>query len=389
MASTKQYLARNPWIISIVILVIIGVWLISGMLGPQETPPTHTASQGTSQQSAPLAKVAVSTVTAQPITRTIALYGRTAPDRKATLGAEVAGNVEQLLIRKGQFVKKGQAIVQLNKADRELQLQRALALLSVRSKEFNAAKSLRERGLQGEVALTKAQASLVEAKATVKNLELALSNTTITAPFDGIVNILHVEQGDYLGVGDPVANVVDLDPLVITADVSERHIQSIHHGQKAQVILSTGLTLDAKLRYKASIASETTNTFPIELEVANPDSALAAGISAEVDLILDSQSAIKVTPSMLALDEIGNLGIKTLVADNKVAFAPIAIVKVEPDGVWLGGLGEQVNVITVGQGFVRNGDTVIPVETASINNSPSNDVPDTKTPVNPKQTGGE
>lgn len=233
MASAKQYLARNPWIISVMILIIMGVWLISGIVSSPEAPPANTSAQETSQQSVPLAKVVVSTVTAQPITRTVALYGRTAPDRKATLGAEVSGNVEQLLIRKGQFVKKGQALVQLNKADRELQLQRALALLSVKSKEFNAAKSLRERGLQGEVALTRAQAGLVEAKATVKNLELALSNTTVTAPFDGIVNILHVEQGDYLGIGDPIANVVDLDPLVITADVSERHIQSIHHGQKA------------------------------------------------------------------------------------------------------------------------------------------------------------
>ncbi|MDO6496616.1 efflux RND transporter periplasmic adaptor subunit [Photobacterium sanguinicancri] len=387
MASAKQYLARNPWIISVMILIIMGVWLISGIVSSPEAPPANSSAQETSQQSVPLAKVVVSTVTAQPITRTVALYGRTAPDRKATLGAEVSGNVEQLLIRKGQFVKKGQALVQLNKADRELQLQRALALLSVKSKEFNAAKSLRERGLQGEVALTRAQAGLVEAKATVKNLELALSNTTVTAPFDGIVNILHVEQGDYLGIGDPIANVVDLDPLVITADVSERHIQSIHHGQKANITLSTGLSLAGKLRYKASIASETTNTFPIELEVANPNSSLAAGISAEVDLILDKQSAIKVTPSMLALDEIGNLGIKTLIADNKVAFAPIAIVKVEPDGVWLGGLGEQVDVITVGQGFVRNGDTVIPVDTDPINETSVSDAPLNKNHT--KQTGGE
>lgn len=106
-----------------------------------------------------------------------------------------------------------------------------------------------------------------------------------------------------------------------------------------------------------------------------------------MDLILDKQSAIKVTPSMLALDEIGNLGIKTLVADNKVAFAPIAIVKVEPDGVWLGGLGEQVDVITVGQGFVRNGDTVIPVDTDPINETSVSDDPLNKSHT--KQTGGE
>ncbi|GAL06715.1 membrane-fusion protein [Photobacterium aphoticum] len=63
---------------------------------------------------------------------------------------------------------------------------------------------------------------------------------------------------------------------------------------------------------------------------------------------------------MLALDEAGNLGIKTIVDNDKVKFIPIAVVKVEPDGVWLGDTPNPVEVITVGQGFVRDGDTVIP-----------------------------
>ncbi|OAN18764.1 efflux transporter periplasmic adaptor subunit [Photobacterium jeanii] len=362
MTSIKLFFTRRPWVLSIIIIAVITLWLLSGIMSsPSDDVSLSSAPATDAKQEIPLAKVKVDTVHAQPITRTISLYGRTAPDRKATLGAEVSGSVEKLLIRKGQRVKQGQALVQLNKADRELQLQRAQALLKVRSKEYNAAKSLRERGLQNEVALVQAQAALVEAKASVKNLELALGNTRILAPFDGVVELLHVEQGDYLGVGDPVAVVVDLDPLVITADVSERHIRSISQGQAADVKLSTGDKLNAKLRYKASIASEQTNTFPIELEVPNPQFTYAAGISAEVDLILASQTAIKVTPSMLALDETGNLGIKTLGLDDKVVFAPIEVVKVDPDAVWLGGLGDKVDVITVGQGFVRDGDTVISV----------------------------
>jgi multidrug efflux system membrane fusion protein len=63
----------------------------------------------------------------------------------------------------------------------------------------------------------------------------------------------------------------------------------------------------------------------------------------------------------LALDEAGNIGVKTIDSDNKVVFTKIDIVKSEPSGVWLAGLGERANVITLGQGFVRIGDTVDPV----------------------------
>ena len=364
MKLTKIHFARRPWILSIIILLAIGLWLLSGYYpAPEPVSPTDSNASQSSRE-APLAKVIVSSFKSEPTHRSISLYGRTAPDREATLGAQVSGTVEKQLVQKGQRVTTGQALIQLDKADRELQLKRAEALLRVREKEHKAAKSLRERGLQGEVALSKAEAELIEAKAEVRNLELALGYTQITAPFDGIVEKLHVEKGDYLGVGDPVATVVDLDPLVINADVSERHIQQIHTGQEAKISLVNGYGTNGKLRYQASVASSKTNTFAIEIEIPNPDMAITAGISADVELALDTQTAIKVAPSMLALDESGNLGIKTIVGENQVAFVPISIVKVEPDSIWLGGVGEQVDVITVGQGFVRDGDSVIAVRQA-------------------------
>ncbi len=113
------------------------------------------------------------------------------------------------------------------------------------------------------------------------------------------------------------------------------------------------------------ISSASTNTFPIEIEIDNSDGLLPAGVSAEVKLNLETRDAIKVTPAMLALDEAGNLGVKTLVSVDdapSVKFVGIQLVKAEQDGVWLTGLGQKVDIITVGQGFVRDGDSVIAVE---------------------------
>lgn len=363
MLPLKQLLSRKPWIISLCVILGIGLWLLSGRSSDDATKPDPSAA---TRQSAtpPLAKVVVEQFQTSPTQKTITLYGRTAPDREATLAAEVRGTVEQLQIRKGQRVTQGQPLIRLDKADRELQLKRAQARLRVREKEFNAARSLRAKGLQGEVALSQAEAALIEAKATVQNLALALEDTVVTAPFDGIIENLLVEQGDYLGVGDPVATIVDLNPLVISADVNERHIQQIRRGMDANITLVDGATTQGELRYQASVADPQTNTFAIEIEIPNPDMRLNAGASASVELVLDTREAIKVSPSMLALDEAGNLGIKTLVKENKVSFVPISIVKVEPDGIWLDGVGKQVFVITVGQGFVRDGENVIPVQQA-------------------------
>ena len=135
--------------------------------------------------------------------------------------------------------------------------------------------------------------------------------------------------------------------------------------QSALVRLLGREEAEGRLRYVSRISSAATNTFPIEIEIDNSKGLLPAGVSAEVTLNLETRDAIKITPAMLALDEAGNLGVKTLVSVDDsptVKFVGIQLVKAEQDGVWLTGLGQRVDIITVGQGFVRDGDSVIAVE---------------------------
>ena len=357
-----RYFSERPWVISFLLLFAISTWLGFGMLRAQE-PVTSTTQ---SIKEAPLAKVQYQTFDAVLMAKTVDLYGRTAPDRQAKLGAEVAGKVVALLVRKGDSVKKGQAIAQINKDDLDIQLDQAKAGLSVKEKEFKAAKLLKSKGLQGEVAYSSAQAALVDAKANVKKVQLALRNSLIRAPFNGIVDYLYIEVGDFVGVGDPVATVIDLQVLVIEADVSERHVQNLQKNQSAKIRLINGESVEGKLRYLSRVSSVATNTFPIEIEIANPQQKVPAGVSAEVELNLEMKKAIKVSPAMLALDESGNLGVKVL-KENRVKFIPIQLVKAEQDGVWLTGLGDSADIITVGQGFVRENDNVIAVKSDTIN----------------------
>ncbi len=353
-----SFFSHRPWILSAILFFVLIFWLTLGKSEAEESTVEEPP-----QDVVPFAKVVVTNFKAKLTERTISLYGRTAPDREATLGAQIAAQVETILVRKGTTVTKGTPLVQLDKADLVLQLSQTKATLSVKEKEYKAAKSLRSKGLSGEVAFSKAQAGLAEAKARVKYAQLMLKNTTIVAPFSGVVELLHVEVGDFVSKGDPIASVVDLDPLVIQADVSEKHISMLKPKQSASITFMNRPEVEGKLRYISRMSSPTTNTFPIEVEIPNPKQLMAAGISAEVDLNLEQTLAIKVTPAMLALDADGNLGVKTVVkleehSFDSVKFVPIQLVKAEDDGVWLSGLGEQVDIITVGQGFVRDGDGV-------------------------------
>ncbi|WP_337241278.1 HlyD family secretion protein, partial [Vibrio cholerae] len=81
-----------------------------------------------------------------------------------------------------------------------------------------------------------------------------------------------VGGGDFGGVGDPIATVIDLETLVIEADVSERHIQYLKDGLQADVRTINGQHHLGALRYIGRVSSVSTNTFPIEIEIDNRNS---------------------------------------------------------------------------------------------------------------------
>jgi hypothetical protein len=118
-------------------------------------------------------------------------------------------------------------------------------------------------------------------------------------------------------------------------------------------------TSEAAAATPTSAASET-RTFLAEIEVENADGAIPAGISAEVIIPTGEATAHFLSPSIVSLDTQGVLGIKTVNTDNVVEFFPIQVVKAQIDGIWVTGLPETVDVITVGQGYVNEDETVSP-----------------------------
>jgi multidrug efflux system membrane fusion protein len=327
-------------------------WIGSGILFAEENQPKARKSQQVS-----LVRVTVEHVIADEVTREITLYGRTEPDRVSTLRAEVKGLVLKVHVQEGQRVSQGQKIVSLENANNVSRLESAKSTLQQREVELKGVQSLKEQGYQSKTALAQATANLELAKADVVSYELAIFKSHIIASFDGIINERFVEVGDFLKDGDKVAMLVDLDPLVISAQVTEANIQELKIQQNASGRMVSGDSLQGHIRYISSLSEPGTNTFKIEVEVPNPEFSQMAGMSTELALPLQKTWAMRITPSVMALDEKGNLGVKTVVNEH-VKFIPIDIVKSDSQGVWLSGMGPQADIITLGHGFVRDGDKV-------------------------------
>ena len=346
-------------------------WIYSGQLeddpfaaDPAETEtvteaaPTPAAEEA--ERKIPTVRVLDSTAVAH---RAVLLYtGRTESDRHAILRAETDGRIVEVLAEESAVLENGAEIVKIGVADRPARLREANALIRQREIEYEAAESLAGKGFQTRSAQAEAEANLSAARAQREEIRVDLNRTTISAPFSGVLESRSVEVGDYVRAGDEVARIGDYDPVVVTIQVSEREISRVDEGVVADIELISGITLPGVVSRIATTADPGTRTFEVELKVPNEGSLIRDGMTAKVQLPSQEVFAHQITPALLALNDAGQVGVKTLNAENVVEFHPIQIVEDRADSMWVSGLPRDATLIVVGQAFVAPGVKVEPVE---------------------------
>ena len=196
--------------------------------------------------------------------------------------------------------------------------------------------------------MAEALANLDAARARVEQVQIEIANTSLRAPFDGLLEERPVEIGDYVNDGSEVARVLDVDPLVVIGAVTQQERPHIELGDVGQAHLFTGETLEGRVRYLSAESDEATRTYQVELEIPNADGVLSAGVSTEIHIHTEPTAAHRISSALLSLDATGRLGVKGLDREDH----PVKIMRAEAGGVWVTGLPDPVRVITVGQGFV-------------------------------------
>jgi membrane fusion protein, multidrug efflux system len=290
--------------------------------------------------------------------RTIRLSGITKADKRAALAARADGVINGLTLAKGGTVTAGEVVMTLEGPEAEAQEKIAAIALTQKETDLERAERLFAGGNLPEIEVTNARSAREAAAAELARARATVDKQRLTAPFDGIVDTLDVELGEWVQTGTPVATILALDPIVVMAEVSELDLASVTVGAKARVVLVTGEELEGTVRLVAREASAQTRTFPVEVALPNPALALSAGMTAEVFLSAATVRAVEVPRSVITLSEGGELGLRVVGADDLAAFAPVTIVDDTPEGLMVTGVPEGVRIITAGQDLVRNGDMV-------------------------------
>jgi multidrug efflux system membrane fusion protein len=327
------------------------LWLVSGLLSTQP-------EKGIKSEAVGLTKVQVEKFSIGKFVPQVQLRSFTAPFRVVDLQAEVSGSVVAVPGRRGSTVEKGQVICALDAEDTQQQLNQSRAQLQQAEIAYSGALQLKTAGFQSELAIAKAKANLEGAKLAVRRSEINAQNIRIKAPFTAIVEQRPVEKGDFLGVGQLCARLVELNPLKIIARASGSDVAKLKLGDRAIMTFDDYRPVEAYLTYIAHEANATTRNYLVEARAPNTDLTMRAGISGILSLNLPEMEAHLIPSSLILLDTDGDMVVRAVDKDNFVVQFKVTTVGEDKEGVWVQGLPKSVNLITVGQNYVSQGEQV-------------------------------
>lgn len=355
---------RKTYIAAGAIAALTLLWFASSYLGGGEdaTKPAslavlrdQAAAAGNDLAPAP---VRGRIIHAAVLPERVAVSGRTENKRTVSVRAETSGRVVARPVERGDRVAAGDLLCRLAIEDREARKTQAKAATNQARIEYQGSLRLQQAGHQSEAAIATALANLATAQAQLQAALLDIERTEVRAPFAGMLEEAPLEVGDYAQPGGVCATIVDLDPMLLVGQVSERDVLRFGVGSQATGKLASGQTVSGPVSFIGQQADAGTRTYRVEVTVPNAGYALRSGVTTEVAINVGEMAAHKVSPALLTLDDAGSIGVRIVGDDDRVAFAAVEVVADDSDGVWVSGLPPVATLITVGHQYVVAGQQV-------------------------------
>jgi membrane fusion protein (multidrug efflux system) len=279
--------------------------------------------------------------------------GRTEGSRDVQVRARVAGIIEQQLYQEGDAVKAGAPLFRIERAPFEIELAQARAALAQERarQELAQQEMARLKGLADRRAISQKEADQAAsnarqtaaavqlAQARLRQAELNLSYTTVTAPIGGVTGRALQSVGTLVQPNNDSALLTTItrgDPMWVRFSLSENEYSRLRgsngKASEVEIQLAEGKPYDLKgrLNFAGSTVDGTTGTVQMRAEVPNPKRELLPGQYVRVRVVAGTQQAIVVPQTAVLQNETGRF---VWVAGGDGKALPRAI----RAGEWLGG----------------------------------------------------
>ena len=308
------------------------------------------------------------------IHRFVTLPGTLRANQQVTLHAKVAGYLKSIAVDKGDRVKVGQVLAEIEMPELVAERARHEAELRIAKSDSDRVKAAREKApdLITPAAADTAEARLAVAEATLKQNETLLRYSKIVAPFDGIVTMRYVDTGAFVPAatasGNPAAAAIVtlMDYTTIRAQAAVPEIEAARVQIDQPVVLTTdslpGKTFRGTVTRHTGALDERTRSLLIEADFPNADLTLRPGMYASIKIGVEQHRNTLLVPAAALVREKA-AGFLFTFADGKATRVPVKYGFNDGTNVEiLDGIQENARVIIPGKATLVSGQAVKAVE---------------------------
>ena len=317
--------------------------------------------------------VQTETLHAKTFERFLRLVGTVESLNDVNISAEVSGRIEKYYADKGSRVAKGEKILKIDDSKLLQEKARLEAQTEQAREQYERLQRVFEQDSIGsEIDVINAKAAYRQSKSALESIKVDLQNTTVSAPFDAILEDRMLETGEMASPGAPLVRLIGREQLTVSAGVPSRFSDVVNIGDQAEVWFDfqSSDTLNIPITYVAESIDPQARTFEIEIALPANAEKYKIDMIANVKLkTLQRDSVIVVGEEYVFQKEQGFVVYTVGENDQGNSVAREQIVKLGPSYenniVIEEGLTSGQQLITVGSSFLQNDTRVEVVESRS------------------------
>lgn len=359
-------------------MMSLGLFACGQKPAPAEEAATAASGSALATAAGEIQTMRVTRIEQRSLADQVVATGRLVVREEATVGSELNGyRVAAVYVDEGDWVKQGQPMARLDGALLQAQIAQAEATLATQKANLDFKKNQYERAvsLEKEGAFSKelleqrraetasAEASLLASQASVNEMKIREARMTLRAPVAGVVLQRSIRPGDISTsvAASPYFRIASNGLIELDAELPDAKLALIKEGAPATVTLTTGETLQGKVRFVSPRVDQ--NTSLGRARIALPyNKALRPGSFAEAHFDSASASAVAVLASAVRY-QAGGPSVMLVGDNNAVKQVPVKLGERSGDYVALvDGPPAGSRVLLVGSSFTLDGDVIQPVE---------------------------
>jgi RND family efflux transporter MFP subunit len=243
---------------------------------------------------------------------------------------QATGTVNEILVKSGDMVKKGQILAQLDDDEQIILRDQAQVVLRSAREKSDTYRNLKSFS---RLDVLDAQIASETAQLTVTNAELALKRRSVVAPIDGIVGIVAVNIGDNVTTASNIVTIDNRTELLVDFWAPERFAVQVKPGMpvEAASVSRPGRTFEGSVEAVDNRVDPASRTIRIRARIPNVDDELRAGMSFGVTMRFPGETFPSVDPLAVQWDAKGSF--VWHIVDHKSVKERVRVIQRNPDAI--------------------------------------------------------